>query len=289
MSPNSANAGFALGTALQLAPLGKALISLRNSGKIGASQASKSAGLLDPKPTAQRPFNDDYPGAVASDAGGRLKTDIDGRPLQAQYVAGRNIFGMVDEPLSATGPTRISDLLGIRSTATTRSGPDLGGDFGRYASDRFPGQAIRDPGREKQIFIDKALDASSGAKVYAHESSHAIDDIAGIIPTDGIKKELATLYEQLNTKGWYKPGRGMTPQGMGYKGADVDRELVAEAIRAYMRDPNYIKTVAPRTAARIREYVNSNQNLNKTVQFNSAGGAVSGVGISNYVEFPGED
>lgn len=117
-------------------------------------------------------------------------------------------------------------------------------------------------------------------RVQAHETGHLIDDLTfgGAIPTAGLKKELATLFENQNTGGWFKPGRGMTPQGMGYKGDDVDRELIAEAIRAYMRDPNYIKTVAPKTAARIREYVNANPNLNKVIQFNSMGGGVAAAG-----------
>ena len=46
---------------------------------------------------------------------------------------------------------------------------------------------------------------------------------------------------------------------------------MAEAIRAYMADPNYIKTVAPQTAARIRQYVNSEPRLNHVIQFNSGG------------------
>ncbi len=275
-SPIAANTGFALGLGAQAFPLGKALFSLGKTAKIGASQASKSASILDPKPTAQRPFNADYPGPAPSDASGRLLFDIEGRPLQARYVAGRNMAGMVDEPLQAPGSAGIAEFLGVRSSETARSGKELGGDFGRYVSDRYPGTDIRDPGRVKEIFTDKALDATSGARVFSHEVSHAIDDIAGRIPTDGLKKELAGLYEQLNTAGWYKPGRGMTPGGFGYKGGDMDRELIAEAIRAYKRDPNYIKTVAPKTAARIREYVNSNPNLNKVIQFNSAGGAMAG-------------
>jgi len=49
----------------------------------------------------------------------------------------------------------------------------------------------------------------------------------------------------------------------------MPREYMAEAIRAYMADPNYIKTVAPQTAARIRQYVNSEPRLNHVIQFNS--------------------
>jgi hypothetical protein len=44
---------------------------------------------------------------------------------------------------------------------------------------------------------------------------------------------------------------------------------MAEAIRAYMVDPNYLKTVAPKVAAAIREAVNSHPTLSKIIQFNS--------------------
>lgn len=116
-------------------------------------------------------------------------------------------------------------------------------------------------------------------RVFAHELGHAIDDLAFTIPTKGIEKELLAVYEQLNTPGWFKPGRGMTPEDYGYKGEKAKRELIAEAIRANLVDPNYIKTVAPNTAARIREYVNPNPNLNKVIQFNSLGGGVVGGGL----------
>ena len=50
---------------------------------------------------------------------------------------------------------------------------------------------------------------------------------------------------------------------------DADRELWAEAIRAYMYDPTYIKTVAPDVAFMIRDHVNRNSSLRKTIQFNA--------------------
>ena len=49
----------------------------------------------------------------------------------------------------------------------------------------------------------------------------------------------------------------------------MDREYIAEAVRAYMTDPNYMKTVAPNTAAAIRNAVNSNALISGTLQFNS--------------------
>ncbi len=39
-----------------------------------------------------------------------------------------------------------------------------------------------------------------------------------------------------------------------------------------MADPNYMKTVAPRTAKRIRMYVNDDPLLKNIIQFNSIGG-----------------
>ena len=44
---------------------------------------------------------------------------------------------------------------------------------------------------------------------------------------------------------------------------------MAEAIRAYMTDPNYLKSVAPETAKRIREAVNANPRLNSVIQLNA--------------------
>jgi hypothetical protein len=49
----------------------------------------------------------------------------------------------------------------------------------------------------------------------------------------------------------------------------VPREFMAEAIRAYFSDPNYIKTVAPKAAAAIRAAVNNHPTLSKIIQFNA--------------------
>jgi hypothetical protein len=49
----------------------------------------------------------------------------------------------------------------------------------------------------------------------------------------------------------------------------VPRDLWAEAIRASMTDPNYLKSVAPKTAARIRAAVNANPQLAPIIQFNA--------------------
>ncbi|CDX39910.1 conserved hypothetical protein [Mesorhizobium sp. SOD10] len=132
---------------------------------------------------------------------------------------------------------------------------------------------------------------------------HMIDDLAGtivghdrvapvrMIDQDGIKAELRWLYNDLNNpvlqraraagqaveQSSSKVYRGFGPEQMGYKkGMEADRELMAEAIRAYMANPNYMKTVAPKTAARIRAYVNEHKDLKHIIQFNSALGTTGG-------------
>lgn len=259
------------------------LRALRASDKIEPNMAaSKSPQMLDPKPTAQRPFNDDYPQSISGPDGSRLAFDIDGNPLsQTSYIAGRRTLGGMDESLSRIDQNGIASASGIRTFKAPRTGSDLGGDAGRYYRDR------------NSIYLDQSLDTQQADRVFSHEIGHSIDDrvqksisAAGSkIPTTGIKKDLLSIYEQLNTPGWFKPGRGMTPKGQNY-GPDVaDGELIAEAIRAYGRDPNYMKTNFPDVAKRIRQHVNTNQNLKDVVQFNSAG---LGLGLLSQDDWPGD-
>jgi hypothetical protein len=108
----------------------------------------------------------------------------------------------------------------------------------------------------------------------------------GTIETRGLEDELYPLYDTLNNPdrtpdGLVRPGAELhTPQKKGYSDADAPRELMAEAFRAYNTDPNWFKAVAPKTAARIREAINSNPDLRRFIQYNTlAGGAVlSGFG-----------
>lgn len=109
------------------------------------------------------------------------------------------------------------------------------------------------------------------------DPSHLIDELAGRIPTTGLNTELRQVYNTLNT-GQERTRHLTGPQHFGYRGDDLSRELMVEAIRAYMADPNYLKTVAPRTAAAIREAVNSHPTLSKIIQFNAVTGpAMMGV------------
>ena len=48
-----------------------------------------------------------------------------------------------------------------------------------------------------------------------------------------------------------------------------------------MADPSYLKTVAPKTAAAIREAVNSHPILSKIIQFNTLAGLAAMNGIDS--------
>jgi hypothetical protein len=171
------------------------------------------------------------------------------------------------------------------------------GVVGKYVVARGP------DGPERSILVLKTLSEEEAIKVRAHEMGHMIDDLAGkivgqdrvapvrMIDQDGIKAELRWLYNDLNNptlqqaraagqaveQSSSKVYRGFGPEQMGYKkGIEADRELMAEAIRAYMANPNYMKTVAPKTAARIRAYVNEHKDLKHIIQFNSVVGTAGG-------------
>lgn len=104
--------------------------------------------------------------------------------------------------------------------------------------------------------------------------------MSGRIDVKGLDAELRRLYNTLNT-GQERTRNLSGPQHFGYRRAEVPRELMAEAIRAYMTDPNYIKAVAPEVAARIRAAVNDNPSLRDTIQFNAGGVPGAGAGREN--------
>jgi hypothetical protein len=124
---------------------------------------------FDPPKKPERPFEADYPDTIPADVGGRLTHDIDGRPLTAQRVVGRNVVGGRDEAFPA-------DEFDALSNATTKYGTmnlppgGKGAPFGLTHMDE-DGPAI--------IFLSSALSKDRRRRVYAHELGHAIDELAG--------------------------------------------------------------------------------------------------------------
>ena len=105
----------------------------------------------------------------------------------------------------------------------------LKGDAGRYIG-----------GPDRRNFLDQSLTPIKSDRVFSHEVGHLLDDMSmapigpggSRIPTSGLSKERGRVYEDLNTAGWFKPGRGMTPKGQGYAANQTDAELMAEAVSA---------------------------------------------------------
>jgi hypothetical protein len=88
------------------------------------------------------------------------------------------------------------------------------------------------------------------------------------------------------------PGHhGITPESLGYtSGWESYRELIAEGLRAYLLNPNYMKTVAPKAAAYLRAAVNSNPRIMRVLQLNSLPGiALLGAWASAAPAQRGED
>lgn len=70
------------------------------------------------------------------------------------------------------------------------------GDAGRYRIERNrrSGAVLA-----RGIDLNKNLTPTQQPRVLAHEVGHAIDEIAGTIPTDGLNTELTRLYNTTNT------------------------------------------------------------------------------------------
>ena len=267
-------AGFGLGAAALPLPGDNVMKSIAKeiAGR-EKSFASKSARLYNPKPLPQREFTADYQHGAIGDETGRLKFDMENRPLTARYVAGRTHVGAGDSGI----PAQAYDALAEATTGglpQTVAKSKIDRDAGRYVveQDRRSGKVI-----SRGVFIDKALQPESANLVLAHELAHAVDEIVGMVPVAGLDDELRGVYNHQNNP--QNHGRRFGPEQHGYAGEKANRELMAEAIRAYKFDPNYFKTVAPKTAAAIRAAVNAHPELSKIIQFNNLAPAAIGLGV----------
>jgi len=234
--------------------------------------------MYDPPRKRQRPFTRDYPNEVQADALGQLLKDIEGRPLDADFIAGRRFAGKADSALSVEDMKKAMLPLDIRFALVHPRAlpPGVGGMFVSPFSRGRP--------RGGDIFVSNALRLADQDLTTAHEFSHAIDHFAKTLSNDLAPAEIAELrnvYVTLRSdpKDASFPRQ---PETFRYLPHQVNRELLAEGIRAYMANPNYFKTVAPKSAARIRAAVNNNQYLKKVIQFNSllAAGLI-GAGTAN--------
>jgi len=234
---------------------------------------SKITEMFNPPAKEQRPFTEDYPDSAGTR--GRLLVDIEGRPLDATFIAGRRRLGGVDRTLSPADIKAAIRQLGIRyGTVPARSLPEnAGGQFVGFELQSRP---------HGYIFVNRNLPLSERKLTTAHEFGHAIDFFANEFSKKLTQQEITELRAVYGTlkSGLEQYHFFWQPEEYGYEPNQVNRELVAEGLRAYMANPNYFKTVAPKTAAKIRAEVNANPHLKSAIQFNSlAAAALIGAGV----------
>jgi hypothetical protein len=237
--------------------------------------ASKSARLYNPPAKSPRPFEADYPSGAAADATGRLTADIEGRPLVAERIVGRRTLGGTDEAFTPAEIDAVATAVTghIPETVAARQIRRSAGVF------RIDYDAAGTP--VYKILVDRALSPAQKDRVVAHEVGHVIDHFAAPrrgIPQQGIKAELNRNYNT-GVTGQERERHLTLPKHEGYRPDKAAGELMAEAIRAYLTDPNYVKTVAPETAKAIRAAVNAHPTLSKIIQFNTIAGLAATNGI----------
>jgi hypothetical protein len=230
-------------------------------------------------------FWNEYQGIKpGAESGERPMVDIDGRPIDPRSaIAGLGVVDGSNAGISGEQARSIAQQLGIDIRGT--SAKEIGGDAGRYISG----------GGNRSILLDNNLTADQVPHVMRHELAHGLDDFAGTYATGslpaispkGQTNALARVYDDLNNRAGPSPfeaprsaGKQATPKTDGYKPADHDAERMAEALRAYITNPAYIKTLEPGLAAKLRKSVNENPNLKHIITLNSAaGGGLLGAGI----------
>lgn len=230
--------------------------------------------MYEPPQMRKRPFVRDYRKDAPTDKQGRLLEDIEGRPLGAEFIAGRRVSGQSDNSLSLqdieTAATKLNIPFAALSPLAFEKG--VGGYF-------IPNDTRRKPGG--YIFVNNSMSLSDQNLTMAHEFAHAVDHFAGDVWKKLTPDEIAELRVVYGTlRSGPQDFSLRQPESFRYKPRQVNRELIAEGIRAYMANPNFFKTIAPKAAAKIRAEVNSNRHLKKVLQFNSlAAGGLVGAGI----------
>jgi hypothetical protein len=217
----------------------------------GLPLASRNPRMLNLPTEAQ-------PGArLAQSEGIPRYHDPEGRPLTAAFVpGGRGGGGIVEYAVSEAELGPIAEAI-TGKMPVGASAREMGADVGRYR-------------RDEGISYYRGLTPPQATQVVSHELGHAIDELAGKLPTSSsdLMSELRAVYNAQNNPQSHGPQ--FLPQHNGYsKVADQNRELWAEAFRAYMTAPDTFKAMAPEAAKLIRDTVYATPRLKDILQFNS--------------------
>lgn len=234
--------------------------------------AKNEAGYFPPsKP--QRPFEADYArGTPEGGHGDVLQRDIDGRALTARYIAGRRTVGGDDIGLTASEIKKVADYAAAHVASVPRA--------------ELPGRAVGTFNPVNQsIRVANDIPPDQQAIALAHETGHAIDSWPHKANTKAHEKAAREVYSDLATgQPQIIPSKRTGPEQHGYRKNEIAPELIAEAIRAYMQDPNYLKSVSPALAKEVRK-LNDVKGLRDIIQFNTP---LAGLGLGAAALWPGE-
>lgn len=217
--------------------------------------------------TSQRPFAADYPKTPAHDETGKLMVDVDGDPIIARYVAGRNSLDGNDQGFDAKIFREIARMLTNVEVVPRRY---LGDSLGAM----IPGSGPRDV---KAIRLAKELPKRHMDFVLAHELGHLLHLKAGLPPIIDpvMRAELQRNYSRLRT-GLENPEKLTLPRDVHRSYDDPvksDQELVAYGYYSALADPNYAKKLLPVSYATLRKWIKSNPETAKILINNSVAAA----------------
>lgn len=226
-------------------------------GRVLQSKLEIPAVRLSNEP--QRPINADYPDYLPAPEGvppSPLRRTPEGHVIQAKYIAGRRTTDGVDVSLSDQELNSIAETL---TKVRTVRGAEMGNAIGRH-------RVIR--GGQNEIDIREGMSPERTYNALAHETSHELDWRAGGLDLAGVRNDAKQLYSHL-LEGRKRPSKWTGPREIGYKPQEVTSELVAEAARAYMGNPNAMKTHYPKLAEYLRLRFNGQTETNHLIQFNA--------------------
>ena len=267
--------GESAGSVLPIAAAAKSLqiaAALSNAGEKSGLSLSRNGKIRDAPNLPQRPFARDYKTAPGPD-GSPLSSTIEGHPLTAKFVAGRRTVGGADQGLSEREVAQMVEQLGI-------------GVHWDAPLPVMPKNAVGSfkPGSVQQIKIAADAAPESVPNIFAHEVGHAVHDRLPFSMTEKINPrgpDFTRLYKEMNAPMTGRPiDARVSPETYGYtRAVDIDNEYWAEALRAYLQNPNYIKSRSPQLAKQLREMVEKSPVFRRVLQLNSAAPAAVGAGL----------
>ena len=229
-------------------------------------------------PLSKRYTDRGYGARPPVDESGTVTRSIDGDPIVAKHIAGIRDASGSNVGLSRDELERVASQWAKVSPASSRL---PGGAVAQVSASPLRRLAALFSGDHPSYEMKyQTAPATGGAfapggvdRLIAHETGHVMNDVGGLLKQNpelirDADLEAADMYHALNT------GKipGATDALVGpyqYPKWQRDEEKLAEALRGYMRQPGEFKERYPQLAKSIRQAVNTNPKLNKTIQFNA--------------------